>query len=76
MFYRIYFNQHSDFPFVGSIDTGDDTEEINVKTIRILGTQDGLIKSVYRSERQPRFWLEVDGLLEITDGHALIDQER
>jgi hypothetical protein len=74
--YRVYFNAHADFPLVCSIDTGDDTEELNVKTITILGVDGGLVPSRYRPERQPKFWLEVKGHLTIEDGHAVIDQER
>jgi hypothetical protein len=75
MTYRVYFNQHSDFPLVGSIDTGDDAEELNVETIEIIGVNNGKIQSHYRPERQPKFWLEVEGELKIVDGHAVIIQQ-
>lgn len=74
MLYRVYFNSHLDFPLVCSIDTGDDTEELNTKSIRLTGC--GLIRSVYRKERQPKFWFEVAGTLRIIDGHAVIEQEQ
>ncbi len=71
MLYRVYFNQHGDFPFVWSIDAGDNTEEINVKTVTIHGT----LVSSYRPDRQPKAWLSVLGKLTITDGHATIEKE-
>lgn len=69
--YRVYFNAHADAPLVGSIDTGDDTEEINVKSISLKRTASDAI-SHYRPEKQPKFWFEVHGTLVITDGHAII----
>lgn len=72
MMYRCYFNSHLDYPLVCSIDTGDGSKELNTKSLTIVGT--GLIKFVYRKERQPKFWAEVAGTLEITDGHAIIEQ--
>lgn len=71
MLYRVYFNAHADYPLVGSIDTGDDTEEINVKSITIKKTASDSV-SHYRPERQPKFWFEVEGFLVIEDGNAII----
>lgn len=73
MVYRVYFNAHADFPLVCSIDTGDDSPEMNFKSVMIVG--DGVIKSEYRPSRQPKFWLEVSGTLRSFDGHAVIQQE-
>lgn len=69
--YRVYFNAHADAPYVGSIDSGDDTEELNVKSIVLKRTASDAI-SHYRPEKQPMFWLEVHGILVIEDGHAII----
>lgn len=69
--YRVYFNSHEDYPNVCSIDTGDDTEELNVETICIRRTASDAI-SHYRPERQPKFYLEVHGTLIVVDGHAVI----
>jgi hypothetical protein len=71
MLYRVYFNTHADFPLVWSIDTGDGTEELNVKTI----TVSGVLISNYRPSRQPKAWLSVIGKLSIADGHATIEKE-
>ena len=68
--FRVYFNAHADFPLITSIDSGDDTKEYNVKDITIF-TQ-SVITSHYRPERQPKFWLEVEGDLEIFAGRAVI----
>jgi hypothetical protein len=75
--YRVYFNAHEEFPLVCSIDTGDDTTELNVKTITIDSACGGRgrITSHYRPARQSKFWLEVIGDLEIKDDHAVITQE-
>lgn len=66
--YRVYFNAHADFPLVCSIDSGDGTVEYNTLSITI----DGHGKSVYRGERQPKFWIEIYGELSIIDGQAFI----
>lgn len=73
--YRIYFNAHGDAPLVGSIDEGDGTEELNVKTISIVCQSGNRMTSHYRPERQPKFWIQVEGTLQIVDGHATIYQQ-
>lgn len=73
--YRIYFNSHGDFPLIASVDTGDDTEEINVKTISIVCATGNRLTSCYRPERQPKFWIQIEGCLKITDGNAVITQQ-
>jgi hypothetical protein len=73
MLYRVYFNAHADFPLVWSIDTGDDSTEINVKSITIIGGNCKRFTSHYRPERQPKAWFEIQGKLVILDEHATIE---
>jgi hypothetical protein len=73
--YRIYFNAHGDFPLIASIDTGDDTKELKVRTISIVCQSGNRTSSHYRPERQPKFWIQVEGVLEIIDGNAVIYQQ-
>jgi hypothetical protein len=72
--YRYYFNSHADAPFTSSIDTGDDSFEHNVKSITIIGGNCKRSTSHYRPEKQPKYWIEIEGVLEIEDGHATITQ--
>lgn len=69
---RVYFNRRMDAPFVGSVDYGSPSSEINVREIHLKGVTG---KSRYEARGYPCFWIEIDGRLEVKDEVATIYPE-
>lgn len=63
--WRVYYNMHTDFPFVFSVDDGDPEREGNFTAV----TVHGMGRMMYDPSRQPHCWLEVAGEM-VVDKHV------
>ncbi len=59
--FRIYFNRHSDFPLVWSVDQGDQSTEINVKRVVTRGVRTYTDGGVGDNVNSPTVWIVVEG---------------
>lgn len=72
--YRFYFNRLNEAPQIWSVDEGNQSSEINVTAISLVGCN-----AISRSnlgetdtENKPKAWFEVVGTLQLVDGVAVI----
>lgn len=72
--YRIYFNRLNEAPQVWSVDEGDQSSEINVSEVRLIGvsaqSEVNLDETV--NHDRPRCWFAVTGKLSVIGGVAHI----
>jgi hypothetical protein len=75
MDYRVYYNRHSDYPYIWSIDQGTQDTEINVTAIelhdiaRVSSHYDSTVP--HGSTEMPCVWFDVlHATLTVTDGRA------
>jgi hypothetical protein len=74
MLYRVYFNKIEEAPQIWSVDEGTTASEINVRGVDIRITQGAAItyQNLAAEPPEPKAWIEVEGLLTIANGFALI----
>lgn len=77
MRYRVYYNRSVDWPQCWSVDEGDQSSEINVCGVKMIGVP--LVtrelppeqRAVVDNKVTPSAWFEVDGLLRLEHGYAV-----
>lgn len=72
--FRVYFNRLNEAPQIWSIDEGDQTTEINVTGLTMMGcdVESKCNLSETDTENRPKAWFEVRGFLRVEAGVAII----
>lgn len=74
--YRVYFNRHSDFPLVWSVDHGTQETEVNVRKVVTRNVRTYTDSGPGDNLNSPTVWIVVEGgNLQILDDIAYIMPE-
>lgn len=73
MAHRVYFNRRSDYPFIWSVDDGNQSTEVKVKDV-VIKVQSCTASGPGDNENSPTVWIEVnDACLTIRDDVAYLE---